>query len=59
MGSNFIQQQSLKESDSMCKTFSESNSLPPQKRVFKIKAFKPIPSGQQLESNLSLGETLK
>ena len=44
---------------SMSKTFTESNSLPPQKRVFKIKAFKPIPSGQALESNLSLGETLK
>ena len=44
---------------SMSKTFTESNSLPPQKRVFKIKAFKPIPSGQPLESNLSLGETLK
>ena len=43
----------------MSKTFTESNSLPPQKRVFKIKAFKPIPSGQALESNLSLGETLK
>jgi hypothetical protein len=43
----------------MSKTFTESNSLPPQKRVFKIKAFKPIASGQALESNLSLGETLK
>jgi hypothetical protein len=60
LGSNFVKQQSsFKEPDNMCKTFSESNSLPPQKRVFKIKAFKPIPSGQALESNLTLGETLK
>ena len=43
----------------MSKTFTESNSLPPQKRVFKIKAFDLIPSGQALDSNLSLGETLK